>query len=126
VFLLLALSACQSVALTTPSDTSVIEALEAAHNAQDVDAVLDLYAENGVEKNTAGTFRGTRRLRDLYETAVLAFKVDNTNIRIDGDKVVYDCVMFSKDGRQMGAVYEAKVENGKIKSNILIGSFVPG
>ena len=124
VFVLLLLGACQAV--TTPSQIAVIEALEEAHNAQDVDGILNLYAENGFEKNTAGTWRGSRRLRQLYDTTVLGFKVDNTNIRLDGDKVVYDCIMISGDGQQKGAIYEAVIEDGKIKSNIFVGGFVPG
>ena len=46
----LVLGACQAVTLTTaevPSAIAVIEALEVAHNAQDVDAIVALYADDG-------------------------------------------------------------------------------
>ena len=103
---------------------SVIEALEAAHNAQDVDAIVALYAEDGVETNGAGTFSGAAEISRLYDLAVNKFTVDYTNYQPSGDKVLYDAIL-DFGGQKRGERYEAVVQGGKIKTNFLIETFTP-
>ncbi len=103
---------------------SVIEALETAHNAQDVEAIVALYAEDGIETNGAGTFTGADRIRRLYNLAVNKFTVDYTNYQPEGDKVLYDAILFFGE-RKRGERYEAVIQNGKIKSNLLVETFTP-
>ena len=104
---------------------SVIEALEDAHNAQDVDAIVALYTDDGVERNGAGTFTGPEEIGDLYKWAVKAFQVDYTNYQVEEDKVFYNAILLVGERKAKGETYEAIVQNGKIKSNIIVGTFVP-
>ena len=69
LLVMLGLGACQSVALTTsePSPVEVIEALEEAFNAQNIDAIMALYAEDAV----------------FTETNVTHFDTDVTSVTTD-------------------------------------------
>ena len=119
----LVLGACQSVALTTsePSPVEVIEALEEAFNAQDIDAIMALFAEDAVEINSVGAWKGADKIRSSYNLALSAEgTIDNTDIRMEGDTVLYDCHLIDKNGETfLVEKYEAVVENGKIKTNFL-------
>ena len=47
-------------------------------------------------------------------------QIDNTNFRVDGNKVYYDCYLI-EDGQKVEMYkYEAVIENGRIKSNMLV------
>ena len=123
LLVMLVLGACQSVAFTTsePSPVEVVEALEEAFNAQDIDAIMALYAEDAVWINSGGAWKGAHKIRlayglDLSEEGT----IDNTNIRMEGDTVLYDCQLIDKSGETYKMEkYEAVVENGKIKTNFL-------
>ena len=121
--LLLVLGACQPAAAVAvdASPVAVVTALEMAHNAQDVEAIVALFAEDGLEINSAGVWRGPEMLRRRYSQAVQEFEVNNTNFQEVGNSVVYDCYML-KDGRIQIEQFRAVVENGKIKFNITMGT----
>jgi predicted ester cyclase len=105
-----------------PSPVAVIEALEAAVNAEDLDALEALFAEDGVEYDGSGTYEGAERIRDSYVPIVSVGSVDHANIRMEGDKVIYDFYLLNAYGQvTLGQKYEAVIENGKIKSNIYVG-----
>ncbi|MBE7433696.1 MAG: nuclear transport factor 2 family protein [Anaerolineales bacterium] len=124
----LSLAACGGGAggATATDPESVLEALEAAHNAKDPDGVAALYAEDGYEVNNAGTFTGREKIRNLYAQAVKTFSLDCDNYVVEGSKVTYQCVLTAySSGAKTGERYEAVVENGLIKSNVLTEKFTP-
>ncbi len=108
-----------------PSPIDVIEALETAHNAQDVDAIVALYAEDGIEKNGSGTYTGSEEIAGLYRWVVKSFQVDYSNYQVEGDKIFYNGILIINDRKVKGEKYEAVVENGKIKTNLMVGTFDP-
>ncbi len=116
------LSACLATASAPPepSPIEVLKALEAAHNAQDVDAAVALFAEDGVEVNPAGAWPGSSKLRLIYDLNVQAFKVEHTNYQVDGNKVLYQCTRTWEKSPTEMFEYEAIIEDGKIKSNMLV------
>ena len=115
----LILGACQS-ATPEPSPIEVLEALEAAHNAQDVDAAVALFAEDGVEINAVGVWKGSDKIRLIYGNLVDTAQIDNTNFRVEGNKVYYDCYLI-EDGQKVEMYkYEATIEGGKIQANMLV------
>ena len=122
---LLSISACGS----SQSETDLIaimESYEAAWNAKDLDVVMEHFTDDAVETNGAGTFQGRDEIRGIYEIANEVFSMDCQNYQVDGEIVTYDCVMTIYDNRGVfGERYETVFEDGKIKSNIMIGTFVP-
>ncbi len=119
LLLTLVLIGCQSN-VSDQLAIELIEKLETAHNAQDVDAIVDLYAEDGVEINGAGTWRGSNKIRTLYNLAVQKFKVENTNIRVEGNKAYYDVYLIRDGEKYRLEQYEVIIEDGKIKSNTIL------
>ena len=118
----LVLVSCQS-ATSEPSPVAVIEALEAAVDAKDFDTLEALFADDAVEYDGYGTYEGTERIRNSYERAFYKGSMDNTNIRVEGDKVLYDCYLTNEAGEVVLAhKYEAVIENGKISSNNYVGT----
>ena len=118
----LILGACQS-ATPEPSPVAVIEALEAAVDAKDFDALEALFADDAVEYDGSGTYEGPERIKRSYERAFYKGSMDNTNIRLEGDKVLYDCYLTNEAGEVVLAQkYEAVIKNGKIRSNNFIGT----
>lgn len=117
----LVLGGCQAAPTPSePSPVEVIEALEAAHNAKDVETVVALFAEDGIEVNPVGAWKGPAKIRMLYDLIVNDFQVDNTNFRVEGNKVFYDCYIIEEGDVERKLQYEATIENGKIKSNMLV------
>ena len=117
----LILGACQS-ATPEPSPVEVIEALEAAVNAKDLDALEVLFADDAVEYDGYMTSIGAEKIRKSYEPIVNTFSMDNTNIRVEGDKILYDCYLINDAGEvSLAQKYEAVIENGKISSNNVVG-----
>ncbi|NOH04924.1 MAG: SnoaL-like domain-containing protein [Chloroflexi bacterium] len=125
IALLLNLSACgSSQEVTDP--ISVIESYEAAWNAKDLDAVMEHFTDDAVETNGAGTFTGRDEIRGVYEKFNDIFSMDCQNYKVKGNSVTYDCVMtVYETGGLFGERYETVFEGGKIKSNIMIGTFAP-
>ena len=115
-------SACLSVAPAEPSPVEILEALEAAYNAQDLDAIMALYAEDAVWINTGGAWNGAYKIKLFYNFEFSEERtVDHTNFQVEGNTVVYDCDYFDKNGEKyLMERYEAVIENGKIKKNFLV------
>ena len=127
LFVLLGISACGSAQSQTSSDpAAVLEALESAWNAKDLDAAMSLFTEDAVETNGQGTFTGRDQIRGVYERFMDVFSMECGNYEVDGSEVTYECALTSYDGRvKTGERYESVVEGGKIKSNLLVGTFTP-
>ncbi|MBI5825542.1 MAG: nuclear transport factor 2 family protein [Chloroflexi bacterium] len=121
--LFLGVSACGS-SQADSDPVAVLEALEAAHNAKDPDGVAALYAEDGYEVNGEGKFTGPEEIRELYARVVNVFTLDCNNYVVNGNNVTYECIL-TIDNIRAGERYEAVVENGKIKSNVLTETFTP-
>lgn len=123
IFLLLSLSVCGGGAADS-EEAKVIEAYETAWNAQDIDGVMAFYAEDAVEKNGLGTFTGQSPIRDVLNQAMKTFTMDCKNYKLNGTTLTYDCVLtsYSTGSNVVTETYEAVIENGKIKSNILTGT----
>jgi len=127
LLVLLGISACGSAESQASSDpAAVLEALETAWNAKDLDAAMSLFAEDAVETNGQGTFAGRDKIRGVYERFMDVFSMECGNYEVDGSKVTYECALTSYDGRmKTGERYESVVEGGEIKSNLLVGTFTP-
>ncbi len=121
----LSLSACGSSQAETDLIV-ILESYEAAWNAKDLDAVMEYFTDNAVETNGAGTFTGKDEIRGIYEQVNDIFSMDCQNYQVDGNSVTYDCVMtIYETGGIFGERYETIFENGKIKTNIFLGTFNP-
>ncbi|HEY5729521.1 MAG TPA: nuclear transport factor 2 family protein [Anaerolineales bacterium] len=104
-------------------EAKVIEAYEAAWNEQDIDGVMALYAEDAVEKNPLGTFTGQSQIRDVTNMAMETFALECGNYKLNGNTLTYECVLKDYgDDADRTEIYEAVIENGKIKSNIFTGN----
>lgn len=120
----LMLAACGAPAGSDPA--AVFEALDDAWNAKDLDAVMALIADDAVETNQTGTFTGKKAIRGVYSQVINLFSLDCDNYQAEGNTVTYECVLTKYDGSgKAGERYESVVEDGKIKSNKLIGTFEP-
>lgn len=116
------LSACGGGGAASSDDpaVAVIEGMEAAWNAKDLDAVMALYAEDAVETNGLGTFTGKSQIRGMLDQAMKTFALDCGNYKVNGSTVTYDCVLKSYGtSSDITETYDTVIENGKIKSNIL-------
>jgi hypothetical protein len=121
----LSLGACQSAvpaARAEPTPVEILEALEAAYNAQDIDAIMALYADDAIWINSGGAWNGARKIKLMYEFEFSEERtLDHTNFQVDGDTVVYDCDYFRKNGdKYLMEQYEAVIEDGKIKTNFIV------
>ncbi|HZD57691.1 MAG TPA: nuclear transport factor 2 family protein [Anaerolineales bacterium] len=129
ILLALILSACSGGGASKDSDPSaIIEALESAWNAKDADAAMVLFADDAVERNGLGTYNGKEAIRRVYQFVMDAHHtfMDCQNYQVNGDVVSYDCVYTDNDGLAVdGERYEAVIEDGKIKSNMLVSNFEP-
>ncbi len=120
--LLLSLSACGGGDADS-EEAKVIEAYEAAWNAQDIDGVMAFYAEDAVEKNGLGTFTGPNQIRGVMDQAMKTFALDCGNYKLNGNTLTYECELKNYSGSSGPTeTYDAVIENGKIKSNILTGT----
>ena len=114
---MLVLGACQPAL----SPVEVVEALEAAVEAKDVDAIVALYADDAVWHDGLETYTGGAEIRSAYEKLIELNSMDNTNIRVEGDKVLYDCYLINGFGQKwLWLKYEAVIENGQIRSNEVV------
>ena len=123
--LLLSLSACGSRQEET-DPIAILESYEAAWNAKDLDAVMEYFTDDAVETNGAGTFTGKNEIRGVYEQFNNVFSMDCQNYQVNEGSITYDCIGTVYDtGMVFGERYETIFENGKIKTNIFLGSFNP-
>ena len=110
---------------------SVIEGFVGALNAGDEDAAMAYYANGAVRTRvpspipgTSGIYTGTDEIRKDLKTQLAGhIQIKNGNYQINGDKVTWTA-KFSNDAlnklgiSQLGAVGEATVVGGKIKTHI--------
>ena len=128
IALLSSLSACgfqpseQDAALIAVFENSV-----AAWNAEDLEAVLALYADDAVVINPLGTFAGKDKIRSLFESAIDEFSEDCGNYKVNGNTISYQCALIDRDNGNVftGEKYEMVIENGLIVSDTFIGNFTP-
>ena len=122
--LALILAACSGGGASQSSDPSaIIEALESAWNAKDVDAAMALFAEDAVERNGMGTYEGRDAIRNIYKFVMDYHHtfMDCQNYQVNGNAISYDCIYTDKDGAyEMDESYDAVIEDGKIKTNMLV------
>ncbi|NOH04925.1 MAG: nuclear transport factor 2 family protein [Chloroflexi bacterium] len=128
IALLLSVSACGSQ--PSEHDAALIAVVEnsiAAWNAEDLDAVLALYADDAVVANKLGTFEGKEKIRSLFESAIDEFSQDCRNYKANGNTVSYECALIGRDDGKAyaGEKYELVIENGLIVSDKFIGNFTP-
>lgn len=109
-----------------PADSpeiAVIEAVEAAWNAEDVDAVMSYYADDAVSTNGAGKFNGKDEIRKVFEQYIGDFTQDCKNYAQNGNTLTYECFLQARTGSNTSLeYYETIIEDGKIKSEILTGA----
>ena len=120
--MLLSISACAGGGASSSDGpaVAVLEALESAWNAQDLDAAMALFAEDAVETNGLGTFTGKDAIRGLYEAGMDEFSLDCKNYKVDDNTVTYECFLKPYSGTWTSTEYHVSVvENGEIKSNVL-------
>jgi hypothetical protein len=120
------LSACGGGGSSSNSSSdpvAVLEALETAWNAKDIDAVMALIADDAVETEAWGvTLTDRDKIRELYNTNVMDFSMDCKNYNVVGNTVTYECLIkdyIYSDTTHVG--YEAVIEKGKIKSRKFMG-----
>jgi len=98
---------------------SVVQSLHDAINAGDVDAAIALFANEAVVTSGTGlTLKGKEEIRGYIEVLV-ANKIHAEVIKIEsaGDKVTWTLKVTNKDSPAgYGALHEAIIQDGKIKS----------
>ena len=125
VVALISLSACNS-GPESKDPQAVIEAYEAAWNAKDLETVLGMYAENGVETNNVGVFVGREEIESVLKYALEKFSISCDEYSRSGTHVTYKCVnTYYNDGVKKGELYEAVVRDGMIYATIKQGDFTP-
>lgn len=116
-------TACNS---TQSDPAATIEAYVAAYNAADVDAIVELFADDAVIANhPGGTFTGKEQIRSLHggggadgADGTVAYTI--SNIEVSGNTVTWDHVWSGEEaGEPFQSCVEghtATVENGQIVS----------
>ncbi len=123
IALLLSISACEAGKSKQP--LFVIEAYQEALRKGDLDGAMALMADDVVETNGQGTFRGKDEVRKLYEAEFGKNYMDCGNNQVNGNKVVYECIYWVGPAKIGGERYEATIVDGKIAQNIVVGTFTP-
>ena len=99
-----------------PDPTVVIDELYKAEQAHDIDAIVALFAEDGIIENDTGfQYKGTAMIEIYYDGLhTVDIPIEYTDIKAEGDKVTW----LRKKGPNPGmdaTWYEvATIENGKI------------
>ena len=115
---------------TTRDAQSVIQALDDACNAHDMQAVMDLFAESAVVTHTpppdgVGVYRGKEEIQRWFEPQLAGFHVRTWGHQTNGDTVRWSGELTSDLLNQMGqtepivAQNIATVRDGKIVSFIV-------
>jgi ketosteroid isomerase-like protein len=127
VLLAVFVSACGSSAAEA-DPVAVLQAYEVAWNAQDLEALMALYAEDVVEFDGSDTFEGKAALRDFYDRFGILYgvKIACSDYQVDGNKVTYKCaVTFIRGGGKTAALYEAVIEDGLIVRRTYLREAMP-
>lgn len=123
--------------VTAHEPLAVVRALDAACNAHNVDAVMALFADDAVVRQTppadgVGVYRGKAEIRSWMETQLPGFHVDSRDHRTSGDTVSWTARMSNDLLRQIGrsevvvdhaeaTVREGKIASFAVKSASLVG-----
>ncbi|MCA1647057.1 MAG: isochorismatase family protein [Chloroflexi bacterium] len=105
----------------------VVQALDAACNVGDLEAVLALFAANAVVTQLpappdGGVYRGKEQVRQWFAPQLAGFHAESQDYRVIGESVTWKAKMLADVLRQMGlseptdARAEAVVQDGKIAS----------
>jgi ureidoacrylate peracid hydrolase len=119
--------AARSVAAATTDPLAIVEALDTACNAGDLEAVMALFAADAVVRQLppppdGGVYRGTEQVRAWFAPQLAGFRVDSHDREAHGDTVSWSAKMIADPLRQMGVrepvevSAEAVVRDGKIVS----------
>ena len=121
----LSLSACGGGG-GAPADSpevAVIEAMEDAWNAEDLDAVMSYYADDAVISWSMGTFHGKEEIRKVVEQYINDFTQDCRNYVQNGNTLTYECFLQARTGSNTSLeFYETVIEDGKVKSDTFTGA----
>jgi ketosteroid isomerase-like protein len=106
---------------------SIVQELDAACNAHDLEAVMALFADDAVVRHTpppdgVGVYRGKAKIRGWMEPQLPGFHVVTHDHRTTGDTIRWSATLTDDLLRQIGqdqpvdAQLEAVVRDGKIAS----------
>ncbi len=106
---------------------AVVQAFDAACNANEVDRALELFADDAVVTQLPppspdpGMYRGKQQIRAWLELLLQQFHVAARNYRAAGERVTWDATISADVLRRMGLAsvedtIEAVVREGKIAS----------
>jgi ketosteroid isomerase-like protein len=106
---------------------AVVEALDAACNARDLEAVMGLFADDAVVRQLpppldGGVYRGKEQVRAWFAPQLAGFHIDSRDREAHGQRVTWSAKMIADVLRQMGisepvdASAEAVVRDGKLVS----------
>ena len=113
----------------------VVQAFDAACNANDVERALQLFADDAIVTQLPpppppgqGVYRGKPQIRAWLEVLLQHFHVAARNHQANGERVTWDATVSADILRRMGLAYgegavEALVHEGKIASFTLTTSF---
>lgn len=122
----LSLAACggggEATAQVDSPEIAVIEGMESAWNAEDLDTVMSYYADDAVSSNSQGKYTGKDAIRTEWEKWINVFAMDCRNYSQNGNTLTYECFLEAREGTNTTLeYYETVIENGKVKSEILTG-----
>ncbi len=104
---------------------AVVQALDAACNADDLDGALALFAHDAVVRQVpapldGGEYRGEAQIRHWLEPQLIGFQVDSQGHQVGGNTVTWTAMVTADMLRRAGlaepvrAEVEAVVRDGKI------------
>lgn len=112
-----------AVAPADSSEIAIIEALEAAWNAEDLETVMSYYADDAVISWSMGTFHGKEEIRKVVEQYINDFTQDCRNYVQNGNTLTYECFLQARTGSNTSLeFYETVIEDGKVKSDTFMGA----
>jgi len=122
---------------TAQSPVSVIERLDDACNAHDLESVMSLFSDDAEVRQTpppdgAGVYRGKEQIRRWFEPQLPGFHVDDHEFESTGDSVRWSAKvsmdLLKQIGQEgpVGARNEATVRGGKIVSFIVTNPSLMG
>src|SRR5438067_10695058 len=113
--------------LAAQDPLAVVQAFDAACNADDLDGALALFADNAVVRQVpappdGGEYRGQAQIRHWLEPQLIGFHVDSRDHRVRGETVTWTAMVTAEMLRRAGltepirAEVEAVVRHGQIAS----------
>ncbi len=104
-------------------EVAVIEGMEDAWNAEDLDTVMSYYTDDAYSTNGLGKFTGKDAIRSIFSSVIGVFTQDCRNYTQNGNTLTYECFLQARDGSNTSLeFYETIIEDGKIKSEIMTGA----